>query len=113
MLLALAGCTLSKEFFWGVYGALLMLYTVRGLGFAPSVLGSIWAVGSVSSLIAAATAGLVTRRFGIGPTTILGLAIASIAMFLIPLAQGAAIGSVVLLISQQNLWRWPCDSLSD
>ena len=107
VLLALAGCTLSKEFFWGVYGALVMLYMVRGLGFAPSVLGSIWAVGGVSSLIAAATAGLATRRFGIGSTTILGLAVASMAMFLIPLAQGAAIGSVVLLISQQILGDGP------
>jgi MFS family permease len=101
VLRALAGCTLSKEFFGGVYGALAMLYMIRDLGFSPGVLGSIWAVGGVSSLIGAAVTGRFTQRIGIGPAMILGLAISSSALFLIPLAHGATAGAAMLLIAQQ------------
>jgi MFS family permease len=43
-----AACTLSKEFFGGMYGALAVLYMARDLGFAPGILGSIWALGGIS-----------------------------------------------------------------
>ena len=61
-----AACTLSKEFFGGMYGALVVLYMVRDLGFAAGILGTIWALGGLSSLIGAVSAGPTTRRFGIG-----------------------------------------------
>jgi hypothetical protein len=54
LLRVLAACTLSKEFFGGMYDALVVLYMARDLGFAPGILGTIWAVGGVSSLIGCA-----------------------------------------------------------
>lgn len=101
LLRALAACTLSKEFFGGMYGALVMLYMVRDLGFAPGILGTIWALGGISSLGGAMATGRVTRGLGIGSTMILGLLFSSIAMFLIPLAQGATLTAALLLILQQ------------
>jgi len=101
LLRAVAGCTLSKEFFGGVYGTLVMLYMVRGLGFSAGVLGTIWALGGVSSLIGAVAAEPATRRFGIGPAMIAGLLLYSIALFLVPLAQGATLVAALLLIVQQ------------
>ena len=101
LLRALAACTLSKEFFGGMYGALVMLYMVRDLGFAPGILGTIWALGGISSLSGAMATGRVTRGLGIGSTMILGLLFSSIAMFLIPLAQGATLTAALLLILQQ------------
>jgi MFS family permease len=103
VLRATAACTLSKEFFGGIYGALVMLYMVRDLGFAAGILGSIWAVGGLSSLAGAVSAGSMTRRLGIGPAMIAGLILYSIAMLFIPLAQGATLAAALLLIGQQVL----------
>ena len=100
---ATAACTLSKEFFGGIYGALVMLYMVRDLGFAAGILGSIWAVGGLSSLAGAVSAGSMTRRLGIGPAMIVGLILYSIAMLFIPLAQGTTLTAALLLIGQQVL----------
>jgi predicted MFS family arabinose efflux permease len=107
LLRATAVCTLSKEFFGGIYGTLVVLYMVRYIGFAPGILATIWAVGGVSSLIGAVAAGPVTRRVGIGRAMILGLLVSSIAWFLIPLAQGATLTSALLLILPQILGDGP------
>jgi MFS family permease len=103
VLRGIAACTLSKELFGGIYGALVMLYMVRNLGFAAGILGTIWALGGFSSLIGSVFAGPMTRRFGIGPAMIMGLLLYSIAMFFIPLAQGATLTAALLLIAQQSL----------
>lgn len=101
LLRSTAACEFSKEFFGGMYGALVVLYMVRELGFAPGVLGTIWAVGGISSLIGAAMAGRLTRTLGMGPAMIGGLLLSSAALFLIPLARGATLAAGLLLILQQ------------
>ncbi len=85
----------------GIFGALVVLYMNRGLGFSPGVLGMIWAVGGISSFLGAALAPRLTRRFGFGPAMILGLGLAGVSQFLIPLASGATWISALLLIGQQ------------
>ena len=107
LLRALGACTLSKEFFGGIYGALVMLYMVRDLGFAPAILGCIWALGGVSSLLGAAATKPATTRFGMGATMITGLMIFSITLFFVPLARGATLIAAVLLILQQILGDGP------
>jgi MFS family permease len=103
LLRATAACSLSQEFFGGMYGTLVVLYMVRDLGFAPGILGTIWAMGGISALIGAVVTAPVNRRFGIGPAMIVGLLVTGIAMFFIPLAQGATLTAALLLIMQQ-LW---------
>jgi len=80
-----------------------VLYMVRDLGFAAGILGTIWALGGLSSLIGAVSAGPATRRFGIGPAMILGLILYSVALLFIPLARGATLVAALLLIGQQTL----------
>ena len=58
-------------------------------------------MGGISSLAGAMATGGVTRRLGIGPAMIVGLLLSSIAMFFIPLAQGATLTAALLLILQQ------------
>jgi predicted MFS family arabinose efflux permease len=101
LLRATAACTLSREFFGGIYGPLVVLYMARDLGFAPGILGTIWAVGGISSLFGAVAAEPTNRRMGIGPAMIVGLLLYSLAMFLVPLAQGATLIAALLLILQQ------------
>ena len=85
----------------GILGALVVLYMSRELGFNPGFLGIIWAVGGVSSFIAATVAPRVTRRLGSGATMILGLGVFGLSLSFIPLAKGATFLSALLLVAQQ------------
>lgn len=101
LLRALALCALTMEMGRGVYGTLVVLYMTRDLGFSPAVLTPIWAVGGVTSLVAAMYVGRFTRRVGVGPAIILGALFTGIAMLLIPAATGATLAAACLLIGQQ------------
>ena len=101
LLRALAICSFSQEFFSGIYGALVVLYMVRDVGFEPGILGVVWAVGGVSSLLGAVVAEPATRRFGIGPAMIIGLLLSNLFSFFIPFAQGATLVAAGLLIAAQ------------
>ena len=101
LLRALALCTLTMEMGRGVYGTLVVLYMTRDLGFSPAVLTPIWAVGGVTSLVAAMYVGRFTRHVGVGPAIILGALFTGIAMLLIPAATGATLVAACLLIGQQ------------
>jgi MFS family permease len=98
-----AACTISQEFFVGVYSALVVLYMARDLGFAPGILGTIWALGGISSLIGALATDPTIKRFGIGPAMIGACCLSGLAMFFVPLAHGATLGAALLLILQQLL----------
>jgi MFS family permease len=91
----------ALECAFGIVGTIYSLYVLRELGFRPGLLGLVYAVGGVSSLLASMLAGRVTRRFGIGPTMIAGLALGSIGILFMPLARGAGIVALLLLLAQQ------------
>jgi MFS family permease len=101
LLRPLAAAVLLENLTGSMYGALVVLYMSRGLGFTPGVLGMIWAVGGISSLVAAALAPRITRRVGVGRVMAGGLVVFGISMGLIPLASGATLLSAGLLILQQ------------
>jgi len=86
---------------FGIVGTVYSLYALRELGFMPGLLGLVYAVGGVSSLLAAVLAGRLTRRFGVGPTMIGGLVLATIGVLFMPLARGAGIVALLLLLAQQ------------
>jgi MFS family permease len=67
---AQAGCTGTSNFFSNVTFAVFLVFAVRELGLSAGVIGLVFSVGSVGSLLAAFTAPRISRRFGIGPTTI-------------------------------------------
>src|SRR5262245_16590040 len=83
---AQAGCTATSNFFSNVAFAVLIVFFVRELGLSAGVIGLSISLGSVGSLIAAFTAMRITRRFGIGPTTIASAALFGPATLLIAFA---------------------------
>jgi MFS family permease len=85
----------------GVFGALVVLYMSRELGFSPGVLGIIWAVGGASSFFGAALVPRINRRLGLGPAMIVGLGVFGVSQLLIPLASGATLVSALFLVAQQ------------
>jgi MFS family permease len=102
LLRAITAAVFVENLAGGMFGALVVLYMSRGLGFNPGILGMIWAVGGVSSFAGAAFAPRLTRRIGPGRLMIAGLAVFGIAAMFIPLASGATLLSAIFLIIAQT-----------
>jgi MFS family permease len=67
---AQAGCTSTSNFFFNVAFAVYVVFLVRVLHLSPGVIGLVFSIGSIGSLIGALTARRITNRLGIGPSTI-------------------------------------------
>jgi MFS family permease len=67
---AQAGCTATSNFFFNVAFAILIVFAVRELELSAGVIGIVFSIGAAGSLAAAFSAMRLSRRFGIGPTSI-------------------------------------------
>lgn len=67
---AQAGCTATSNLFSSLAFAIVLVFLVREIGLSAAVIGIIFSIGAAGSLLAAFTANRLSRRFGIGPTTI-------------------------------------------
>jgi MFS family permease len=85
----------------GVIGAVILLFCTRDLGLSPGVIGLVFAVGGVTSLLGAAVAGRVVRRLGLGPTLTAAAAVAVLGTACVGLAGGPPVVAVALLIASQ------------
>jgi MFS family permease len=83
---AQAGCTATSNLFSSVAFSILLVFAVRELELSPGVIGMVFSLGAVGSLLAATTATRISRRFGIGPTTIAVAALFGPAMLLVAFA---------------------------
>jgi MFS family permease len=86
---------------WPMFGTVFLLYATKDLGFAPGVLGGIFAVGGAASFVGALAAGPVTRRFGVGAAMVGCVLVFGLGMAIVPLATGATLLSGALLVAQQ------------
>ena len=86
---------------WRVASVVYVLYVYEELGFAPGVLGLVFAAGGVSSLIGAFAAERLPRRVGLGWSMILGVLGVSLATLLLPLAPGAGWLGLLVLVAHQ------------
>ena len=85
----------------GIIGTLIVLYGIETLGFAPGVLGTIFAIGGATSILGALSAGRLTHRFSLGKTLAIGFLVYGLSSFLIPLARGPLLLAGALLAAQQ------------
>lgn len=83
---AQAGCTATSNLFFSVTFSVFLVFLVREVELSAGVIGIMFSVGSVGSLLAAFTTTRISRRLGIGPTTILATFLNLPAMLLIALA---------------------------
>ena len=67
---AQAGCTATSNFFASLAFSILLVFAVRELGFSAGLIGAVFSIGAAGSLLGAVAAMRISRRFGIGPTTI-------------------------------------------
>jgi len=87
---------------WGVFGTVYLLFATEDLGLGPAAIGVIAGLGGAGSLAGAALAPRLTRRFGIGPTILIGMVGFTLGNAIIPLAPaGAALVGAAFLSTQQ------------
>jgi MFS family permease len=97
---AQAGCTATSNFFSTAAFAIVLVFAVRTLGLSAGVIGLVLSVGSLGSLAAAFTATRISGRFGIGPTSIVVIALSGPALLLVALAPTGNTAIPVLLLAQ-------------
>jgi predicted MFS family arabinose efflux permease len=101
VLRAMAGSNVVMDFSMRVLGAVYLLYATRELGFEPGLLGFVFAVGGLSSLPGALFAGRAAKRFGVGPSMVLGIVVLGSFSLLIPAASDASVISLCFLVGHQ------------
>ncbi|HEY5640521.1 MAG TPA: MFS transporter, partial [Dehalococcoidia bacterium] len=101
VLRVLGASEVTAAFSFNVYSAVYMLFVTKELGFEPGVLGFIFGVGGISSLVGSLASGGSARRIGAGPTIALGRMALGAFMLLLPVAQDASIVAGAFLIGQQ------------
>jgi MFS family permease len=83
---ATAGGVVTLNFAGQISGAIYLVFVVRELGLAPEVIGLTVAVGSLGTVLGAATAAAIGRRLGVGRALIAAFVVSSASTFLIALA---------------------------
>ena len=97
---AQAGCTGTSNFFFSLGFSIYLVFAVRELGLSPGVIGVVFSVGAAGSLAAAFTAMRLSRRFGIGPTTIAVTMLQAPAFLVVAFAPEGTDALPFLIVSQ-------------
>ena len=101
---AIAGCTATLNFFANLLMTVYILYATSSLGLPPALIGAIFAVGGVTTILGTMLAGPAARRLGIGRAMLGASLVIGIAGLLIPIAAGPGPVAIALLIGTQVLW---------
>ncbi len=108
----LATAALAQSLYFGISGAIYVLYVSRVLGVPPAVQGVLYAVGGLAALAAAHLAEPLAKRLGIEGAMVVSAAAAVVGTALLPLA-GGALWMVVLFILGQQLFGDGGDTVFD
>jgi MFS family permease len=100
---AQAGCTATSNLFSSVAGSIFLVFLVRELGLSAGAIGIAFSIGALGSFAAAFSAMRLSRRFGIGPTTIVMAAMFGPAWLLVAFAPEGN-GALPFLIAAQAVF---------
>jgi MFS family permease len=96
----IAASTATFNFFGNMIFAVYLVFAVRELGLRPGVIGLVFAVANVGYLAGALLANRLSRRFGVGPTIVIG---ASGSTSLLLLAVAPRSNPIPFLIASQAI----------
>jgi MFS family permease len=86
----IAATTGTSNLFNAAFGAVVVVFFVRGLDLAPGTIGALMSAGSVGGIVGALSVGWVTRRIGQARTIWVSLVVTTPLALLIPLTQRGA-----------------------
>jgi len=101
ILRALAVATAAENWAAGMMSAVVLVFGVRELGFGPGMLGTIFAVGGISSIIGSIYAGRAAHRFGFGTALVGGYTVYMLTIFFIPIAREPLVFAGLMLAMAQ------------
>jgi len=96
----IAASTATFNFFGNIVFAVYLVFAVRVLELRPGVIGIVFAVSNIGYLVGALLANRLSRRFGVGPTIIMGAA-GSVSLLL--LAAAPTSNPIPFLIAAQAI----------
>jgi MFS family permease len=85
----IAGSTATANLFGSTSVAVFLLYAVRERGYSAGAIGLVFSLGNLGVLVAAFTAGRITRAIRLGPTIAGGMAISAVGLLLLGVAPTA------------------------
>jgi MFS family permease len=86
LLLSASAAVVTLNFGFHLAGSILLVFLVRDVQMTPQAIGLALSIGSIGTLAGSAGAAAFGRRFGIGPTLIVGCGVGSAAWFLMIVA---------------------------
>jgi len=89
--------------YFGLFRSAYMIYVVRTLGLSPEVVGFIIASGGVASFAGGVLTERISLALGTGRAISASLVIVGIGLALVPLAPGASLVGIALLVAHQFL----------
>jgi Na+/melibiose symporter-like transporter len=98
---AIAGSRVAFSAGAGMFGAVILLFVTRDLGFSPGAQGLIYGIGGLTSLAGASAAGWCRRRVGAGWAMIGGLVCGGLGMLFVAAAPRTTAIAATGLIAQQ------------
>ncbi len=101
LLRALAVANAAENWTAGMLSAVVLVFGVRELGFGPGALGTIFAIGGISSIIGASYAGWAARKFGFGTALVGGYAVYMLSILFIPAAREPLLLAGIMLTLAQ------------
>ncbi len=101
ILRSLAVATAAENWTAGMMSAVVLVFGVRELGFGPGMLGTIFALGGISSIIGSTYAGWAARKFGFGTALVGGYAVYMLTIFFIPIAREPLVFAGLMLAMAQ------------
>jgi predicted MFS family arabinose efflux permease len=106
VLRALGAAKATRDVFLFTWVSMLLLLLSRELRLEPGLMGALFAIGGLSSLLGALWAGRVVRRWGLGSTLVLGMFMSSASLLFVPLAGGPML-LVLAMVGAQQLFDGP------
>ena len=97
LLRPIAATTATGNLFASIGGAVGLLYAVNELHFEPWLLGLVFAAGGPGALAGALLASRLARRAGTGRAIVAGQLVASVGLWLMPLASGPLWSEALML----------------
>jgi MFS family permease len=96
----IAASTATFNLFGSIIFSIFLVFAVRELDLRPGVIGIVFAVANIGYLVGALLANRLARRFGVGPTIIIG---ASCSVSLLLLALAPTSNPIPFLIAAQAI----------
>ena len=89
--------------YFGLFRSSYLLFVTNGLGLGPEAIGFVIATGGIAAFLGGVLTERISNLLGVGRAIALSLVIVGIGLILVPLAPGASVLGIAMLVGPQLL----------